>query len=72
MIPTTAYKQCFFCSQNVKDIDYKEIEMLQRFVSSQAKIIDPQHTGVCAKHQRSLARAVKRARFMGLLSYVNR
>jgi len=65
-------EQCFFCSQNVDDIDYKEAELLKRFISSQAKIIDPQHMGTCAKHQRKLARAIKRARFMGLLPYVKR
>ncbi len=62
--------QCFFCSQNLQYIDYKETELLRRFVSSQMKIIDPKHTGVCAKHQRKLAQAVKRARYMGFLSYV--
>ena len=65
-------QQCFFCSQNLKNIDYKEIELLRRFVSSQAKIIDPRHTGICAKHQRKLALAIKRARFMGLLPYVRK
>jgi len=65
-------KQCFFCSQNLKDIDYKDTEMLQRFISSQAKIIDPKHTGVCAKHQRKLARAIKRSRILGLLPFVRR
>ena len=64
--------QCFFCSQNTKTIDYKEVELLKRFTSSQAKIIDPQHTGVCAKHQRMLAKAIKRARVMGLLPFVRR
>ena len=64
--------QCFFCSQNLKDIDYKEVELLRRFISSQAKIIDPRYTGTCVKHQRRLARAIKRARFLGLLSYVSR
>ncbi|PIP46560.1 MAG: 30S ribosomal protein S18 [Candidatus Colwellbacteria bacterium CG23_combo_of_CG06-09_8_20_14_all_42_19] len=65
-------EQCFFCSQNVVDIDYKEADLLRRFVSGQAKIIDPRHTSTCSKHQRSLARAIKRARFMGLLPYVRR
>jgi small subunit ribosomal protein S18 len=65
-------QQCFFCSQNLKNIDYKETELLRRFVSSQAKIIDPRHTSVCAKHQRKLAEAIKRARFMGLLPYVRK
>ena len=54
----------------MKEIDYKEVELLKKFVSSQAKIIDPRHTGVCAKHQRKLATAVKRARFLALLPFV--
>ncbi|MGD1003546.1 MAG: 30S ribosomal protein S18 [Minisyncoccia bacterium] len=69
-IPTS--QQCFFCSQNLKNIDYKEIDLLRRFVSSQAKIIDPRHTHICAKHQRKLAIAIKQARFMGLLPYVRK
>lgn len=64
--------QCFFCSQDKKTIDYKEADLLRRFVSGQAKIIDPRHTGTCAKHQRMLAQAIKRARFMGLLAFVRR
>lgn len=62
--------QCFFCSQNLEQIDYKEAELLRRFVSSQAKIIDPRYTGTCARHQRKLAEAVKRARFIGILPFV--
>ncbi len=65
-------QQCFFCSQNLKNVDYKEIDLLKRFVSSQAKIIDPRHTGICAKHQRKLAQAIKRARYMGLLAFVRK
>jgi small subunit ribosomal protein S18 len=64
--------QCFFCSQNLNNIDYKEVDLLRRFVSSQAKVIDPQHTGICAKHQRKLAQAIKRARFMALLPFVRK
>lgn len=64
--------QCFFCSQNLRYVDYKETELLKRFISSQVKIVDPKHTGVCAKHQRRLAEAVKRARFMALLPFVRR
>lgn len=64
--------QCFFCSQNLKTIDYKEVSLLKRFVSGQAKIIDPKHTGICASHQRMLATAVKRARFLALLPFVRR
>jgi small subunit ribosomal protein S18 len=72
MIYDTMPQQCFFCSQNIKYIDYKESEFLRRFISSQMKIIDPKHTGVCAKHQRKLAEAIKRARFMALLPYVRK
>ncbi|KKU94090.1 MAG: 30S ribosomal protein S18 [Candidatus Jorgensenbacteria bacterium GW2011_GWA1_48_13] len=65
-------RQCNFCSQNVKAIDFKDVAVLRRYISGQAKIIDPRHTGVCAKHQRQLARAVKRARVMALLPFVRR
>ncbi len=65
-------QQCFFCSQNMKEIDYKETELLKKFVSSQSKIIDPRHTGVCAKHQRKLSEAIKRARFLGLLAFTKK
>lgn len=64
--------QCYFCSQNLKEIDYKDKELLRRFVSQQAKIIDPRFTNVCAKHQRMLAAAIKRARFMAILPFVRR
>lgn len=66
-------RQCVFCSQNIQhELDYRDVETLRKFVSSQAKIIDPRHTGVCAKHQRRVARAIKRARIMGLLPFVSR
>lgn len=68
----TKDKQCYFRSQNIKYIDYKDIETLKRFVSSQGKIIDPKYTGTSAKYQRQLAQAIKRARFMGLLPFTNR
>jgi small subunit ribosomal protein S18 len=56
----------------MSEIDYKETELLRKFVSSQAKIIDPRHTGICAKHQRKLAQAIKRARFLGLLAFTKK
>lgn len=65
-------KQCFFCSQNLKQIDYKDTDLLKKFVSSQHKIIDPAHTGTCAKHERALAEAIKKARFMALLPYTSK
>ncbi len=65
-------QQCFFCSQNLQYVDYKETDLLKRFVSSQSKIIDPRHTSICAKHQRKLATAIKRARFMALLPFAKK
>lgn len=62
-------KQCSFCSRNIQDIDFRQISVISKYVSSQNKIIDPQHTGICAKHQRKLAKAIKRARRMALLPY---
>lgn len=56
----------------MKSVDYKDPLLLKRFVSSQGKIVDPQHTAVCVKHQRKLAQAIKRARFLGLLSFVKK
>ncbi|PIR04620.1 MAG: 30S ribosomal protein S18 [Candidatus Liptonbacteria bacterium CG11_big_fil_rev_8_21_14_0_20_35_14] len=65
-------KQCYFCSQNVKNIDYKDTETLKRFVSGQAKIISRIHTNICSKHQRLLSQSIKRSRFMALLPFINR
>lgn len=63
---------CFFCSQNYEVIDYKDVNLLRRFTSGQAKIIDPRYTRTCAKHQRMLANAIKRARILALLPFVRR
>ena len=62
-------KNCHFCQQKIDQIDEQDIELLRRFVSGQAKIISPKRTGTCAKHQRKLAKAIKRARIMGLLPF---
>jgi small subunit ribosomal protein S18 len=57
---------------NIKHIDYKDIETLRKFINSQARILPRKRTGLSAKQQHELARAIKRARFMGLLPYVAR
>ena len=62
--------QCFFCSQDVNQIDYKDVELLRSFTSGQCKIIDPRYSAVCARHQRVLATAIKRSRVLGLLPFV--
>lgn len=64
--------QCYFCTTNRDVIDYKDAETLRKFMSGQARIYPPRKTGTCAKHQRRLARAIKRARFMGLVPYTTR
>lgn len=62
-------KTCFFSSNNVYYIDYKDIEMLNKFTSYYGKIESAGRTGTKRKHQTRLARAIKRARFMSLLPY---
>jgi len=64
--------QCYFSTNNIKYIDYKDTETLKKFLNPHARILARKRTGVCAKHQRQLAQSVKRARFMGLLPYVSR
>lgn len=62
-------KTCPFSGSNAPKIDYKDIRLLQRFVSERGKIVPSRITAVSAKHQRKLAQAVKRARFLALLPY---
>ena len=63
-------KVCNFCVDHSKAIDYKDVNKLRRFVTEKGKILPRRQTGVCAKHQRELTTAIKRARFMALLPYV--
>jgi small subunit ribosomal protein S18 len=63
-------KSCPFSGDNAPAIDYKDVKLLQRFVSERGKIVPSRITAVSATKQRDLARAIKRARFLGLLPYV--
>ncbi|MDP1625339.1 MAG: 30S ribosomal protein S18 [bacterium] len=63
-------KQCFFKQNNVQHIDYKDTELLKKFLNPHARILTTKRTNVSSGAQRKLALAVKRARFMGLLPYV--
>jgi small subunit ribosomal protein S18 len=63
---------CYFCQKNITEIDFKETELLRKFISGLAKIRARKRTGVCAYHQRKLARAIKRARHLGLLPYTTK
>jgi small subunit ribosomal protein S18 len=63
-------KTCPFSGEGAPKIDYKDIKLLQRFISERGKIVPSRITAVSAKKQRELARAIKRSRFLGLLPYV--
>jgi small subunit ribosomal protein S18 len=63
-------KTCPFSGEGAPKIDYKDVKLLQRFISERGKIVPSRITAVSAKKQRELAQAIKRARFIGLLPYV--
>jgi small subunit ribosomal protein S18 len=63
-------KSCPFSGPNAPKIDYKDVRLLQRFVSERGKIVPSRITAVSTQKQRELARAIKRARFLGLLPYM--
>lgn len=65
-------KKCFFCKGNIGEIDYKDVASLGKFLNRWSKIDPATRTGLCAKHQRSLGTAIKRARQLALLPYVVR
>ena len=62
-------KVCVFCSEKAKDIDYKDVATLRKYISERGKILPRRITGTCAKHQRAITVAVKRARHVALLPY---
>lgn len=63
-------RPCPWCMEKIDYIDYKNVTRLRRFLSDKGKMLPRRQTGVCAKHQRQLATAIKRARYMALLPYV--
>ena len=64
-------KVCQFCAEKIDDIDYKDVELLQKYITDRGKILPKRVTGTCAHHQRVLAKAIKRARIVALLPYVS-
>ena len=62
-------KVCVFCAEKVDEIDYKDVEKLKKFVSDKGKILPRRVTGTCAKHQRKVTEAIKRARTIALLPF---
>ena len=67
---TSRKKVCNFCVDKSEYIDYKDINKLKKYITEKGKILPRRMTGVCARHQRELAVAIKRARVMALLPYV--
>lgn len=63
-------KVCVFCVDKMKEIDYKDVNKLKKFITEKGKILPRRQTGNCAVHQRKLSVAVKRARYMALIPYV--
>jgi small subunit ribosomal protein S18 len=64
-------KVCQFCVEKVDEIDYKDVTKLKKFVSERSKILPRRVTGTCAKHQRELTTAIKRARQIAILPYTS-
>ena len=64
-------KVCQFCVEKVQHNDYKDVTRLRRFTSERGKILPRRMTGTCAKHQRQLSTAIKRARIIALMPYVS-
>ncbi|MEA1926463.1 MAG: 30S ribosomal protein S18 [Patescibacteria group bacterium] len=69
---TNDSKNCYFCANDIKQIDYKDVILLRRFINTVGKIIPTRRTGTCKKHQRVLSKAIKRSRIIGLLPFVAR
>lgn len=67
--PQQRRKVCQFCVDKVEEIDYKDVAKLRRYTTEKGKIISRRQLGTCAKHQRALTTAIKRARYMALLPY---
>lgn len=64
-------RPCYFCLEKMEYIDYKDLKVIQKFINSHSKILSSRITGTCARHQRLLAVAIKRARFMALVPFVS-
>lgn len=63
-------KTCRFCEKDVREIDYKNVDILKRYVADRGKIAPRRLTGTCAYHQRKLSTAIKRARLLALLPFI--
>lgn len=71
-VPTNKNKVCYFCESGIKEVDWENTQILQKFTSSYNKIVSGKRSGLCSKHQRKIARAIKRARIMGIIPFTNK
>lgn len=63
---------CYFCRENISNIDYKNVSLLEKFISDKGKIRPKRSTGNCVQHQRKIAMAIKRSRVIALIPYFKR
>lgn len=63
-------KVCTFCIDKAAEIDYKDVAKLKKYITEKGKIVPRRQTGTCARHQRMVTNAIKRARYMALIPYV--
>lgn len=63
-------KSCSLCDDDVEQLDYKDPDLLDRYLTDRGKILPRRATGACTRHQRQVAEAVKRARFLALIPYI--
>jgi len=71
MIKNNPNKPCHLCENKITYVDYKDAELLRRFISPHAKILGKKRTGSCQKHQKMITIALKRARHMALLPFIS-
>jgi len=62
-------KVCYFCANTGVEIDYKDVDLMRKFISDRGKIMPRRRTGTCPKHQRELARQIKKSREIALIPY---
>jgi small subunit ribosomal protein S18 len=65
-------KSCYLCANNITEVDYKDVDLLRRYISSNMKIVPRRRSGLSARCQRKVARAIKQARIAGLLPFVGK
>ncbi len=69
---TVKSKGCYFCENGLREVEWKDAQLLRKFLSSYGKILPKKRTKVCSTHQRKIAIAIKRARIMAIIPFVNK